>query len=133
MIDALVSGKLVRDPAVKTGASGKPFCSFLLSVHTGEDDTVVVSGIAFADVAEKVAKLKKGDAVAVVGPLKPTTWADKASGEERHGLSVTAQALLSPYDVKRRRGTAGEPRKHPADTPPGGPDDGFDFDDPVDF
>jgi len=98
MIDALVSGKLVRDPAVKTGASGKPFCNFLLSVHTGEDDTVVVSGIAFADVAEKISRLKKGDALAVVGSLKPSTWTDKASGEERHGLNINVQAALSPYD-----------------------------------
>ena len=130
MIDALVSGKLVRDPAVKTGASGKPFCTFLLSVHTGEDDTVVVSGSACADVAEKVAKLKKGDAVAVVGPLKPTTWADKASGEERHGLNITVQAALSPYDVKKRRGNTGGAPSKPV-TAPVEPDAGFD--DPMDF
>jgi single-strand DNA-binding protein len=30
MIDALISGKLIRDPALKTGPSGKPFCNFLL-------------------------------------------------------------------------------------------------------
>ncbi len=46
-------------------------------------------------------------------------------------FSTGANTLLSPYDAKRRRGAAGEPRKHPVDTPPGGPDDGFD--DPVDF
>jgi len=130
MIDALISGKLVRDPALKTGQSGKPFCNFLLSVNTGDESPVVVSGIAFADVAEKVAKLKKGDAVAVVGPMKPTTWADKASGDERHGLSITAQATLSPYDVKNRRGnTAGTPSKPVIAL--GGADDGFS--DPVDF
>ncbi len=131
MIDALVSGRLVRDPALKTGPSGKPFCNFLLSVHTGDESPVVVSGIAFAGVAEKIAKLKKGDPVAVVGPMKPTTWTDKASGEERHGLNITAQAALSPYDVKKRRGNTEEGTPSKPVTAPGGPDGGFS--DPVDF
>ena len=96
MIDALISGNLIRDPALKIGQSGEPFCNFLLSVLTGDESPVVVSGIAFADVAEKIAKLKKGDAIAVVGPMKPTTWTDKTSGEERHGLNITAQAALWP-------------------------------------
>jgi single-strand DNA-binding protein len=90
-----------------------------------------VSGIAFADVAEKVATLKKGDALAVVGSMKPTTWADKASGEERHGLNITVQAALSPYDVKKRRGNTGAMMPSKPVTAPVGPDDGFD--DPMDF
>ena len=52
MIDALVSGKLIRDPSARTGPSGKPFCNFLLSVPVGDESPVVVSSIAFADVTE---------------------------------------------------------------------------------
>lgn len=103
MIDALISGRLIRDPAVKTGPSGKPFCNFLLSVPVGESEPVIVSGIAFGDVAERISRLGKGDALAVTGALKPTIWNDKATGEERHGLNVTVSACLSPYDVKKRR------------------------------
>ena len=95
------------------------------------ESPVVVSGIAFADVAEKIAKLKKGDAIAVVGPMKPTTWTDKTSGEERHGLNITAQAALSPYDVKKRRGSTGEAMPGKPVTAPIMEDDGFG--DPVDF
>jgi len=131
MIDALVSGRLVRDPALKTGQSGKPFCNFLLSVHTGDESPVVVSGIAFAGVAEKIASLKKGDAVAVAGPLKPAAWTDKASGEERHGLSITVQAALSPYDVKKRRGNTEEGTPGKPVAAPVMEDEGFS--DPVDF
>ena len=29
MIDALISGKLIRNPTTKTGPSGKPYCNFL--------------------------------------------------------------------------------------------------------
>ena len=35
MIDALVSGKLIKDPILKTGQSGKYYCQFLLSVSVG--------------------------------------------------------------------------------------------------
>jgi len=104
MIDALISGTLIRDPTSRTGPSGKVNCNFLLSVPVGDDAPVIVSGIAFADTAERIGKLKKGDALAVVGSLKPSVWTDKTSGEERHGLNITAQASLSPYDVKKRRG-----------------------------
>jgi Single-strand binding protein family len=40
MIDALVSGKLIKDPQLKTGPSGRPYAQFLLSVHTGEEQPI---------------------------------------------------------------------------------------------
>jgi len=108
MIDALITGKLIRDPALKTGPSGKPFCNFLLSVPTGDNEPTVISGIAFAEVAERIGKLKKGDAVSVAGSLKLSEWVDKATGEMKHGLNVTVAAALSAYDIKKRRGGSGE-------------------------
>lgn len=32
MLDTLASGKLIKTPELKTGASGKPYCQFLSSV-----------------------------------------------------------------------------------------------------
>ncbi|MGH8477129.1 MAG: single-stranded DNA-binding protein [Methylococcales bacterium] len=104
MIYALVSGMLIRDPVTRIGASGKSFTNFLLIVPIGEEQPAIISGIAFGDAAERVAKLKKGDALAVTGSLKPSSWPDKTTGEIKHGLSITAQACLSPYDVKKQRG-----------------------------
>ncbi|EIC30577.1 MULTISPECIES: single-stranded DNA-binding protein [Methylomicrobium] len=104
MIDALITGKLLRDPVLKTGPSGKPYCSFLLSVPTGDGEPVIVSGIAFADVAERIGKLAKGDAASVAGSLKPSEWTDKTTGELKHGLNVTVSAALTAYDIKKRRG-----------------------------
>ena len=103
MIDALISGKLIKDPSLRTGQSGNNFAQFLLSVHTGEEQPIVVSGIAFGAVAEKIVLLKKGDPLSVVGSLKPTEWIDKITNETRHGLSVTVNNSLSPYDIKKRK------------------------------
>ena len=103
MIDALISGKLIKSPELKTGQSGKYYCQFLLSVAIGEDKPVIVSGMAFTETAEKIARLQKGDALSVVGSLKPSEWTDKATGTLKHGLSITANASLSAYDIKKRR------------------------------
>jgi single-stranded DNA-binding protein len=103
MIDAIVSGKLVKEPELKTGPSGKHFCNFLLSVSiNNEPQPIVVSAIAFEAVAERIAKLGKGDSVSVVGSLKPSEWLDK-SGEVKHGLNITVNNALSPYDIKKRK------------------------------
>jgi single-stranded DNA-binding protein len=104
MIDALVSGKLIRPPTLKTGQSGKPYCQFLLSASIGEPQPIVITGIAFGDVAERIAKLDKGDSLAVIGSLKPTEWTDK-TGLPKHGLNITVSNALSPYDIKKRRPT----------------------------
>jgi single-stranded DNA-binding protein len=133
MIDALVTGKLIRDPGLKTGASGKPYCNFLLSVPTGDGEPVVVSGIAFADVAERIGRLGKGDALSVAGSLKLSEWTDKTTGETKHGLNVTVSAALSAYDVKKRRGHAVGGQSNPA-PPRGAYDDRAPYyDDPVGF
>jgi hypothetical protein len=106
MIDALISGKLIKDTVLKTGQSGKPYLQFLLSVSIGEPQPVVVSGIAFGETAERIAKLGKGDALSVIGGLKPSEWVDKATGETKHGLSVTVSDCLSVYQIKKRRNAA---------------------------
>ena len=103
MLEALITGKLIKAPELKTGQSGKYYCQFLLSVSVGEEKPTVISGMAFQETAEKIAKLGKGDALSVVGSLKSSQWADKATGVTKHGLSITANASLSAYDIKKRR------------------------------
>jgi single-stranded DNA-binding protein len=131
MIDCLISGKLIRAAELKTSQNGKPYCNFLMSVHIGEPDNTVVSGIAFGQHAELIAKLGKGDAVCAVGALKPTEWADKNSGETRHGLSVTVNNVLSVYDIKKRRPKPETPEFSSTYEPPAGYGQGSDFDDGI--
>ena len=129
MIDALVAGKLIQSPTLRTGSSGKPFTNFLLSVSVGEDQPIVVSGIAFGEASEKIAKLAKGDPLAVIGSLKPSSWTDKNSNETRHGLSITVNQSLSPYDIKKKRAK-------PAESPAGNPATGNNpnpYSDEIDF
>jgi len=111
MIDALVSGKLIKTPELRTGKTGNHYIQFLLSVHTGEEQPVIVSGIAFTETAERIAKLQKGDPLAVVGSLKPSEWADKTTGEPKHGLNITVNNSLSPYEIKKRKPTPDAPAK----------------------
>ena len=125
MIDALISGKLIKSPELKTGQSGKYYTQFLLSVSVGEDKPVVVSGMAFTETAEKIAKLKKGDALSIVGSLKPSQWTDKATGALKHGLSVTVSSALSAYDIKKRRPVTDSHTKTENNARP--------FDDPLTF
>ncbi len=103
MIDALISGKLFRDTELRQSAKNTPFCNFMLTVQIDDPVPVIVSGIAFNEAAEKIARLKKGDAVAVTGSLKPNQWQDKTSGETKHGLSLTVSDCLSVYDIKKRK------------------------------
>ena len=105
MVDALVSGRLIRDPQIKTSSNGNKYIQFLLSVSAhGEADTQIVSGIGFDEsVVDRINLLKKGDSLAIAGALKQTEWQDKATNELKHGLSITANQSLSVYDIKKRR------------------------------
>jgi single-strand DNA-binding protein len=114
MIDVLLAGKLIKDPSTRTGPSGKPYTQFLLSCHIGEEQPVVVSGIAFSETAQRIGLLKKGDPLCVIGSLKPSEWQDKTTGETKHGLSVTVNNSLSPYDIIKKR----KPTPKPDSTEP---------------
>jgi len=127
MLDAICSGKLIQNPILRTGVSGKPFTNFLLSVSIGEDQPIVVSGIAFGDASEKISRLTKGDPVSVVGSLKPSSWSDKVTGETKHGFNITVNNSLSPYDIQKRR----KPKSVASVNPVNG--DSSPFDDNIDF
>ena len=128
MIDAIVSGKLIQTPQIKSGKSGNPYTNFLLSVHVGEEKPVLVSGIAFSETAEKIARLIKGDSLAVVGSLKSSEWNDKATGELKHGLSVTVSNSLSVYEIAKRK-----PKTASATGTRSSGDNSYPFNDAVNF
>ena len=111
MLDALISGKLIKDAKAGTSGTGTHYTQFLLSVPCGEPQNIVVSGVAFGEVAERIAKLQKGDSLAVIGSLKPSEWQDKNTGETKRGLNITASNSLSVYGIKGERLRRGNRKK----------------------
>ena len=101
-ITALVSGKLLSDPERRTAANGKGFTTARLSTSIGGDESILCSVIAFAEVAEQLAALGKGDKLALTGRCTPKAWTAK-DGTPKAGIDVVADALLTVYHLRRKR------------------------------
>lgn len=118
---ALVSGSLLGDPVQRTSAKGKAFATATLRVAT-EDGSILVSMAAFGDTAEALLQHRAGDAVAVAGRAKLTSWTGK-DGVEKHGVSVTADSIVSAASSKR----ADADRRRPGPRHDDGPRHGGDL------
>ena len=99
---AFVAGELLRDPERRTAGNGNPFVSALLRV----DADTIISLTAFdAALAERLAGLKKGAALACSGRLQARPYTDR-DGTLRAGLSVTVTELMvgaaPPQRAERR-------------------------------
>jgi len=104
-LQVLASGTLVRDPEARTSQAGRRYATGLLRVPVDGDEAVLVSLIAFSQTAaEALLANAKGDSIAVTGRAKLTSW--EKDGEQRHGLSVVVEGVLSPYQLEKRRSRA---------------------------
>ncbi|QXP90017.1 single-stranded DNA-binding protein [Methylococcus capsulatus] len=132
----LAQGTLHKDPQSRTSASGKPFCTAQL--RTEQDGvTTWCSLIAFDQTAQdELLRCHAGDAVAVQGRLKVTTY--ERGGEVRPSLDITASSVL-PLKPKPRarqpRQARTDGRQYDARQAFQRPDAAIDpdFDDPVPF
>jgi single-stranded DNA-binding protein len=110
MLSVLCGGTLIGDPKSRTSATGKPYCTASLRVPAEDADPMLVSIIAFnADAVAALLVLTKGDFCAVAGRAKLTSW--EKDGEQRHGLSVTADQVLTIYQIEKRRKRAAAPEE----------------------
>lgn len=108
MLNALASGQIVRTPKHGTSASGTRWANTTIRCSTGTDKegaalAAFITVVCFGDVADTLAKMGQGDAISVQGGLKQTEYT-RDDGEVRHGLEVVAQAILTPYAIKQKRG-----------------------------
>lgn len=104
MIDGLVLGKLHAKPVARTSRNGNAFVTVALLVAVADGATLYVSGCAFDGEARRaLLALDKGDSVALAGPLAIGLFQPDDGAPPRPSVSVTIQAVLSPYDVQRRR------------------------------
>jgi single-strand DNA-binding protein len=86
---AQIMGNLVRDPEVKTTASGKTITSFTVAVNTkGNADGVdFLKCIAWEKTGELIAQyFQKGKPILVDGYIVPQTW--EKDGEKRTSTEI---------------------------------------------
>jgi hypothetical protein len=100
---ALITGKLIKPPTIRTAKTGQPFTVSLMRC-AGDDGDLLVSLIAFGQAGRDLAALAAGDSLSVTGSAKLSHW-DK-DGEERHGLAVTVDGVLTMHQLNLRRRAA---------------------------
>jgi single-stranded DNA-binding protein len=105
----LATGALIGDPQRREGAKG-PFATATIRVNG--DEAVLVSVIAFGAEAEQLCGFAKGDALAVSGRARLTSWTSR-DGAEKHGISVVVEQIAA---AKPRRRSAAAPQHRPAGT-----------------
>ena len=114
MLNILATGTLISDPQRRTSAKGATYATGSLRVPSDGADAVLVSLIAFAtDAVDALLAHSKGDALAVAGRAKLSSWTGR-DGNEAHGLSVVAERILSPYMLDKKRTAARVAEEEPA-------------------
>lgn len=109
----LASGTLIADPQQRQGAKG-PFTIASLRVATADTPTLV-SLIAFGAEAERLLGHGKGDALAVSGRARLTSWTAR-DGVEKHGLSLIAEQIASAKPRSRVANRSATSRALPSDS-----------------
>jgi single stranded DNA-binding protein len=94
-----LSGRLTKDAELHERSETK-VCDIRLAVNgAGKTPTVFVDVVAFGELAESSADLKKGSEVEVDGALRYSEWEAKASGkskaQKRSKHSVIARELVA--------------------------------------
>lgn len=98
---AIVDGRLVRDPELKTGASGKEFCKFTIASDRKKDkDGNKVSDFidctAFNATGAFIAKYyHKGDGIQLIGRFESDKYTDK-NGQNRTTWGLTVEQAFFP-------------------------------------
>jgi single stranded DNA-binding protein len=99
MNNVKLSGRLTRDPEIHERSETK-VCDMRLAVNgSGNSPTVFIDVVAFGDLADSGAELKKGSEVEVNGSLRYSEWEAKGSAkgkaQKRSKHSVIVRELVS--------------------------------------
>ena len=106
MIDALIAGRVHRKPAEHTAKNGKRFVTTKVRVSTRDGGAIFVNVICFEESAGgALLALGDGDSVALSGEATPGVWMAK-DGTARPVLDLLAHAVISPFNVTRKRRAA---------------------------
>lgn len=113
MIDALIQGKLLKDPEARQTKAGKPYATARVRVPTTNPaETIFVSVVAFdPEAVAALLALNAGDAVSVAGPMKVGVWID-SQGNAKPQADIVADRVLSVYAIRKQRRAAGGGAQH---------------------
>ena len=90
-------GALVKEPDIRYTTSGK--CVANLTIVTKyEQHSEFHRVVAWENLAEKAAELKKGAFVKVVGRLATRSWEDKQTGQKKYMTEIVAFQLVIPAE-----------------------------------
>ena len=128
---AVIMGRLVADPELRTTTSGKSVTSFCVAVdrnyvRQGEErQTDFINVVAWRQTAEFVTRyFRKGSMIAIQGSIQTRNYEDK-NGNKRTAVEIVADRA-SFCGSKAETGTAGAaPAARPAPAYQGGNADGF--------
>lgn len=90
--NAIIMGRIVRDPEERKTSDGKTVCSFCVAVNDEyrKDMTYFLDIIAWNKTAEFICKyFRKGSMIAVQGKLTTRVWEDK-NGNKRKETEIVA-------------------------------------------
>lgn len=94
---AIIAGNLVRDPEMRTTASGSQVCSFAVAVNrtfkdssgNQQDQVSYLDCVAWGKSGEIISQyVHKGSAILVSGRLEQRSWEDKTSGQRRSRTEI---------------------------------------------
>lgn len=97
-----LAGRLTHDPELRYTPSNQAVCKLRMAINRvfrtkeGErrDETFYINATAWARTAEYCGEhLKKGRPVLVEGRLRGDSWEDKATGQKRTSIEVTAERV----------------------------------------
>lgn len=107
MLNVLISGSLVKDPQERQSSSNRTYATAAMRAPVDGDEAIIVNLIAFSEAATSaLLALAKGDALAVSGRAKLSVW--EKDGQQRHGLSVVAERVMTLYEVRKKRKQQGD-------------------------
>jgi single-strand DNA-binding protein len=122
MIDALLTGRLVKPPERRLTKAGKPWVSLRLAVAQGNDDPEWVTVTVFGDLVDELpGDLEKGETIRVSGRLTLNRW--QGHDGPRSCLQVNAKLIdaldreLSEQKPSHRKRQAQAAPVAPSDEP----------------
>ena len=132
MNKVLISGRLTRDPELRTTNSGTEVCSFCIAVDRrvsrGEEKmTDFVNCTAWGKTGVFVNKyFRKGDGINVEGRLESEKWDDN-DGNNRESWKVTCDNTEFPLGKSRNRDSSEPSKPTFTDIPDSEADDSIPF------